>query len=87
MAIDNYKTVSKIGVKEMIKKATKGDYIICNPIEHYSIEEIKELSKLAKENQLLLTIKNETSNFYQGVLINLVKREIAKEDMCFIEHL
>lgn len=70
----------------MIKKAIREDCIICNPIEYYSIEEIKELSKLAKENNLIISIKNETSNFYQGVLINLVKREIAKEDI-FIEHL
>lgn len=79
MAVDNYTTVPKIDVEEMISHAIQNDYIITLPIEHYSMDELKRLSELARHNDLMLTIKEERSNFYQGILINLIKRSIAKK--------
>jgi hypothetical protein len=76
-----------MGVKEMVDYAVKADYIISNPIEHYSIDEIKKLSEMAKQNDLLLSIKEERSNFYQGIMINLIKKSILKETNIFISAL
>ena len=87
MPIDNYKTVSKMEIKEMIDEALKHDYIISNAIEHYSIDEIRKLSELARENDLILSIKEERSNFYQGIMICLIKRSIVKERSCFIKYI
>lgn len=87
MAVDNYKTVPKMGIEKMVKEALEKEYIISNPIEHYSIEEIKKLSILANKNDLILSIKEETSNFYQGILIGLVKRAKIEECKYLIRHL
>lgn len=87
MGIGNYKTVPKRGVKNLIKEALNCDYMLSNPIEHYSIEEIRELSELAKDNDLIFSIKEERSNFYQGIEINLIKRKIVKECHDFINYL
>jgi hypothetical protein len=87
MSVDNYKTVPKTGVVEMINHAIKVDYIVSNPIEHYSLDEIKRLSELARCNDLLFSIKEERSNFYQGIMINLIKKSMLKESNMFINSL
>ena len=38
MGVDNYKTVPKLGVEEMIVEANKIAYMISNPIEHYIVD-------------------------------------------------
>ena len=87
MSVDNYKTVPKMGVNKMIKEALEVGYIITNPIEHYSEDEIKEMAELARENNLILTISAEHSNFYQGILINLIKKSRLKEMDGFLKNL
>lgn len=80
MGVDDCKTVGKIDIDNFIEVAVKGEcYIRCAPIEHYTIEELKEISEKAKKNDLVMTINEERSNFYQGVLINLVKRDDVKK--------
>lgn len=85
MGVDNYKTVPKMGVNNLIEEALTCGCIMSNPIEHYSIEEIMELSKLAKKNDLIFSIREERSNFYEGIMINLIKRSRVKECKSFIE--
>lgn len=85
MGVDNYKTVSKLGVEEMVIEANKIAYMISNPIEHYSIEEIIKIAELAKQNDLVLSVRNERSNFYQGVLLTMIKRSSLYGDKVFID--
>lgn len=87
MAIDTYETVPKMEIEKIIERALSCDFIISNPIEHYSIDEIRRLSELARKNDLIFSIKEERSNFYQGIMINLVKRSRVKECDCFINHI
>ena len=75
MAVDNYTTVSKKEVDELVKEAIENDYIACNPVEHYSKNELIELSEKARKNDLVVTIHAEHSNFYQGVLVHVIKRK------------
>ena len=87
MGVNNYRTVPKMGIEKLIERALNCEFIISNPIEHYSIDEIRRLSELARKNDLIFSIKEERSNFYQGIMINLVKRKIVKECDCFINHI
>lgn len=80
MAVNDYTTIQKVEIDKFIEVALEGNsYIESAPIEHYSVEEIKEISEKAKKNNLVMTINEERSNFYQGVLINLLKREDVKK--------
>lgn len=85
MGIDNYETVPKLGVEETVRETTGINYMVSNPIEHYTAEEIRRMAELAKKNDLVLTIREERSNFYQGVLISLIKRSRLKEENYFID--
>ncbi len=87
MGVDNYKTIQKISVEKVINRAMEIDFMTSNPIEHYTIEEICKMAELAKKNDLVLTVSKETSNFYQGVLISLIKRSSLKDKDCFIDRL
>lgn len=87
MGVDNYKTVPKMGVEKLIEETLSCGFIITNPIEHYSIDEIRRLSELARKNDLIFSIKEERSNFYQGIMINLIKRSRVKECDYFINHI
>lgn len=80
MAVDDYRTAGKRDIDDFIEVTVKGEcYIQCAPIEHCTIEELKEISEKAKKNDLVMTINEERSNFYQGILINLVKRDDVKK--------
>ena len=87
MKIDNYTTIPKIEVTEFIQNAKTKGYIISCPIEHYTMEEIKTLGELAKKNDLILTIKKETSNLYYGLMINLLRKDVLKENNIFVDHI
>ncbi|UEL47560.1 hypothetical protein [Terrisporobacter hibernicus] len=79
MAVDDYTTVDKVEIDELIELTVKGEYFMqCTPIEHYTIEGLKEISEKAKKNNLVMTISEEHSNFYQGVLICLIQRNDVK---------
>jgi len=75
MAVDNYTTVKKSSIDDVIKDALEVDHIISAPIEHYTQDELKELAEKAKKNDLVITIRAEHSNFYQGVLLSFIKRK------------
>jgi ABC-type uncharacterized transport system substrate-binding protein len=62
--------------EELINDAIYDGCIQSKPIEEFTIEQLKELAEKAKKNNLLLTLHAEHSNFHQGVLVNLVNRDI-----------
>lgn len=75
MSVDNYTTIIKSSVDEVINHALETTYITSAPIEHYSQTELKELAEKAKENDIVVSIKAEHSNGYQGVLLCFIKRD------------
>lgn len=75
MSVADYTRVEKSSVDEVISNALEKDCITSAPIEHYTQDELKEIAEKAKENDLVVTIKAEYSNFYQGILLNFIKRE------------
>nr|DAF76805.1 MAG TPA: hypothetical protein [Caudoviricetes sp.] len=75
MAVDNYTTVRKRSIEEFLKDALEVDYIEWIPIEHCSIDDLIKIADLAKKNDLVMTIKDEHSNFYQGTMVQLIKRK------------
>lgn len=82
MGVDNYKTVEKQSVDEFIKNAIDNtSCVICAtaPIEHYTIEELIDLAEKLERKDVVITLKAEHSNFYQGVMIGLVKRKNVNE--------
>ena len=79
MAVDNYTTVDKKEIDRLIAEAIENNHIACNPIEHYNIEELKEIAEKARKNDLVVTIHAEHSNFYQGVMVHVIKRKNIDE--------
>ena len=80
MAVDNYETVERQTVDELIERRDDSSCIITSaPIEHYSIAELVELAKKLERKDVVITLRAEYSNFYQGVLVGLVKRENVSE--------
>jgi len=76
------KTIQK--VEDAINKTLEIDYILSIPIEDYETSELALLGEYAKENNIFISLKSEHSNFHQGVLIGLIRRELANK---FIEYL
>ncbi|WFA10357.1 hypothetical protein [Tissierella sp. Yu-01] len=70
------KTNEEKNVEEMIKDALKMPCIFSKPIELLTIREIDLLAEYAKENDIFLSIKAEHSNFHQGTLIQLVRKDM-----------
>ncbi|NRT77663.1 hypothetical protein [Clostridium beijerinckii] len=75
MAVADYTTVQKSSVDDVIKDALEVDHITSAPIEHYTQDELKEMAEKAKKNNLVISIRAEHSNFYQGVLLSFIKRK------------
>lgn len=75
MAVADYTMIRKRSIKEFLKNALEVDYIEWVPIEHCSIEDLIKIAELAKKNNLVMTIKDEHSNFYQGTMVQLIKRK------------
>lgn len=60
-----------INLIEIIKNATEVNYTLLYPIKDFTIESLSELSKLAKEKKIELRIRRESSNMYQGTLLEV----------------
>ena len=75
MSVGDYTIVRKRSIEEFLKDALEVDYIEWVPIEHCSIEDLIKIAELAKKNNLVMTIKDEHSNFYQGTMVQLIKRK------------
>lgn len=75
---------SKNKVEEMIKERLKNEAVFTScPIEEFNIKELELLAEYAEENGLIVLLKAEHSNFYQGVLVELTRKEsIAKHVDC-----
>lgn len=87
MSVDNFETVGKVEIDKFLGDAFNEGYIMSVPIEHYSVNEIKEISEKAKKLGLVISIRNETSNFYQGVLIQAVRKDSLLESKSLIEQM
>ncbi len=59
-----------------------------NHIHSYYFEDVsnilENLTEYARENDILVTLRTEHSNFAQGLLVNLIKKEFADK---FIKYL
>ncbi|MBN7575428.1 hypothetical protein C1H57_08405 [Clostridium sp. 2-1] len=75
MAVADYTTIQKSSVDAVIKDALEVEHITSAPIEHYTQDELKEMAEKAKKNDLVISIRAEHSNFYQGVLLSFIKRK------------
>lgn len=64
-------------INSFIENALDIDYITSAPIEDFAPEQLIELSEIAKENNLLVTLRAEHSNLHQGILVSLVKKDVA----------
>ena len=87
MSVDNFETVRKVEIDKFLGDAFNKGYIMSVPIEYYSVNEIKEISEKAKKLGLVISIRNETSNFYQGVLIQAVRKDSLLESKSLIEQM
>lgn len=70
---------TKLKVEKIISESLKKDYISSFPIEDFTTLELDLLAEYAKENNLLIALKAEHSNFHQGVLVSLLKKELIAE--------
>ena len=66
-------------IDEFIKDTLSVNYMINMKIEDFTKEQLIELSEKAYTNNLLMAIKAEHSNFHQGVLVALVRRDKARQ--------
>lgn len=66
-------------VDNFIKESAEVDYINTMPIEKFTLDELIELTEKARKNNLMLTLWPEHSNCHQGVLVQLIRRDVASE--------
>ncbi len=62
-------------LQKIIDDALKVGHTECHPIENFTIENLIELSTLAKKSKVELRIRKETSNFYQGTLLEVQRMQ------------
>ena len=76
MGVPNHTEIEKISVDDLIDGCIK-EFAVSpsGAIEHYTQEELIDLAEKANKNNLIVTIKAEHSNFYQGVMVSVTKRE------------
>lgn len=80
MGVPDYTSIEKIQVDELIQNALHGNAVFYSgAIEHYSLEELQDLAEKANKHNLIITLKAEHSNFYQGVMVSVCKRESVKK--------
>lgn len=88
MGVTTYGDLKKISVENLIKALDKFNSIFfIVPLEHYSIDEIRELSKAAIEKDIIMSIRYERSNFYYGALIQFSRKSTHKENNKWIDEL
>lgn len=66
-------------IETMIKETLDINYINSYPIEHFNLQEIDLIAEYARENDLIMILKAERSNFHQGVLIQLVRKDCIEK--------
>ena len=71
-------------IDEMVKDVLICNHIQTRPIEDFTKEQLNELANKSAKNNLLLTISAEHSNFHQGVVVNLVRKDIASQLLNFL---
>jgi hypothetical protein len=67
---------TKARIEEMIKETRTCDYIASYPIEGFTIHELDLLTEYATENNLIVSLKAEHSNFHQGVTVGLLRKDL-----------
>lgn len=75
MGVIDYTQVEKKEVKELIEEFDKFESIfLVAPLEHYSIQDLIDLCKSAREKNLVMSIEFESSNFYYGSLVQFSRK-------------
>ena len=69
----------EIDIDAIIRKALAENFTTVYPIESFTIEQLKEIADKAKENKIGLRIRKETSNFYQGTLLEVQRLDNTVE--------
>jgi hypothetical protein len=64
-----------MNLQKIIDDALKVAHTECHPIENFTIESLIDLSAIAKKNKVELRIRKETSNFYQGTLLEVQRMQ------------
>lgn len=72
--VTNISNETKLKVEKIIKETLEVDYFKCYPIEDFTIEEIDVLSEYAGENDVIIFLRAEHSNYYQGTLVELLRK-------------
>jgi len=72
----------KIG--KFINETLEMDCINSLPIEWFTAEQLGEIAKIARKNDLMMCLRDEHSNFHQGVLVQLIKKDIAEGFIKFL---
>lgn len=62
-------------LQKIVEEAVSVSYTNVYPIEDFTIQDLVELSSLAKKAKVELRIRKETSNFYQGTLLEVQRYE------------
>ena len=70
---------TKAKIEEMIKNALDTDYLNSYHLEEFSVCELAALAEYAEENNIFITIKAEHSNFTQGVLVQLLRKDCIEK--------
>lgn len=66
-------------VENFIKDALENDYIVSIGIEKFSSEQLKELAEKAKKFNILVSLRAEYNNAYQGILVCLIRKDIMND--------
>lgn len=82
MAVPTYIDINKIEMEDLMETLDNFDkyepMFLAVPIEHYSINDLGILSIIAKDSDLVMSIKFSNSNFYYGTLVQFSKKNNDK---------
>ena len=69
----------KVKIEEMIEDALNANWINSYHLEKFNVCELGILADYAKENDILVIIKAEYSNFAQGILVQLLRKDCIEK--------
>lgn len=71
-------------VEKVIKETLQNECIMSYSINGFTQHELGMLADCAEENNIFISLKSEKSNVYQGVLVQLIKKELLDK---FIDYM
>jgi len=66
----------KAKVEKVIKETLQNEHIMSYSISGFNSSELDLLAEYADENNIFISLKAEHSNVYQGVLVQLLKKDL-----------